>query len=132
MESLRLLKEIYQIDDAIVATAERFEDGHLPIHGVVVLGLEPFPIDYLDGKFRRADFVGANPHRCEAAGIELAVQGVQIIESDLEAEDGLDGGGTGIPAGRYRIGCRRRTLPCGGIEGIVGSIVLLRFPTTES
>lgn len=74
-----------------------------------------------------------NPHRCEAAGIELAVQGVQIVESNLEAEDGLDGGGTGIPARRYRVGrCRRCVLPCGGIEGIVGGIVLLRFATAES
>ena len=133
VEGLRLLEEVNQVDDAIVATTQRFQDGYLSIHRVVVLGFELFPIDHFDGKFRRGYFVRTNPHRCEAAGIELALQGVQVVESNLEAEDGLDGGGTGIPARRCRVGrCRRCVLPCGGIEGIVGGIVLLRFATSES
>ena len=134
VEGLRLLEEVNQVDDAIVATTQRFQDGNLPINRVVVLLFEPLPIDQFHGEFRRGYFVRPNPHRCEAAGIELAVQGVQIVESNLEAEDGLDGGGAGIPAGRCRVGrCRRCIVPRGGIEGIVaGIVVLLRFATAES
>ena len=133
VEGLRLLEEVNQIDDAIVATTQRFQDGNLPIHCVVVLGFELFSIDHFHGEFRRGYFVRTNPHRREAPGIELAVQGVQIVKADLEAEDGLDGSGTGIPAGRCRVGrCRRCILPCGGIEAIVGGIVLLRFAPAES
>ena len=39
MEGLRLLEEVDQVDDAIVATTQRLEDGHLPVHGSIVLRL---------------------------------------------------------------------------------------------
>lgn len=76
VKGLRLLEEVNQVDDAIVATTQRFQDGYLSIHRVVVLGFELFPINHFDGEFRRGYFVRTNPHRCEAAGIELALQGV--------------------------------------------------------
>mmetsp|Transcript_11930 Transcript_11930/g.34141 ORF Transcript_11930/g.34141 Transcript_11930/m.34141 type:complete len:208 (+) Transcript_11930:504-1127(+) len=125
MERLRLLEEVDQVDDAIVATAQRFEDGNLPVHGGIVLGLESFPINHLDGKFRRRNLVDAYPHRREAAGVELPVQGVQVFKADLEAQDGLHGGGAGIAARGSGIG-GRRILPGGGIKGIwiVGGMLL--------
>lgn len=39
MEGLRLLEEVDQVDDAIVSTTQRLEDGHLPVHGGIVLRL---------------------------------------------------------------------------------------------
>lgn len=131
MEDLRLLEEVDQVDDAIVATTQRLEDGHLPVHGSIVLGLEFLPINNLDGEFRRRNLVGAHPHRREAAGIELPIFCIQIIKADFEAQDGLNGGGAGIAARGSGIGGRIWPGPGGGIEGIT-SIVggrLGRFAT---
>ena len=115
MEGLRLLEEVDQVDDAIVATTQRLEDGHLPVHRDIVFGFQSLPINNLDGKFRRRNLVGAHPHRREAAGIELPILCVQIIKANLEAQDGLDGGGAGIAA---RGGGIIGPGPGGGIESI--------------
>ena len=77
--------------------------------------------------------MGANPHRREAAGIELPVRCVQIIKANLEAQDGLHGGGAGIAARGSGIG-GRRIWPGSGGGGIesIASIVggwLGRFAT---
>ena len=124
MEGLRLLEEVDQVDDAIVATTQRLEDGHLPVHRDIVFGFQSLPINNLDGKFRRRNLVGAHPHRREAAGIELPILCVQIIKSNLEAQDGLHGGGAGIAARGGGIGGRIWPGPGGGIEGITRTSIV--------